>query len=404
MKVNIFSLTIAALLVSSIFSLYGPNSSVVKLTTSNFNKEVINSADLWIVEFYAPWCGHCKNLAPEWEKAANALKGIVKVGGVDADSDKSLGGQFGVQGFPTIKFFGANKSAPIDYNGDRSADGIVRFVLEKIKEITNKRLTGKSESQQQKSSSSSGSNSKATTDKDVVILTDDNFENTVFNSKDMWLIEFYAPWCGHCKKLEPEWNQAASELKGKIKLAKVDATVHQKIASKYSIQGYPTIKIFPPGPKSDSNMQNYDGPRESAGIVSNALDLLEKFGVIPDVEQFTNENQFKEVCKDRTGVCIISFLPHIIDSSAKLRKSYIDAIKEATKSFKGKPIYFLWAQGADFFDFEEKLHLSFGYPAVVAINSNKKKYSVCRTAFGTENLKTFVSSKLFNNYFRSVNW
>jgi protein disulfide-isomerase A6 len=69
------------------------------------------------VEFYAPWCGHCKQLAPSWEKAAKALKGVVKVGAVDMDSDREAGAQYGIQGFPTIKFFGFDKSKPSDYQG-----------------------------------------------------------------------------------------------------------------------------------------------------------------------------------------------------------------------------------------------------------------------------------------------
>ncbi len=75
-------------LINSVFSLYGTNSDVKVLTQNNFNKEVVNTDDIWIVEFYAPWCGHCQRLTPEWEKAAKALKGIVKVGAVDADSEK----------------------------------------------------------------------------------------------------------------------------------------------------------------------------------------------------------------------------------------------------------------------------------------------------------------------------
>jgi protein disulfide-isomerase A6 len=73
---------------TNINALYGSNSDVVKLTTSNFNKDVVNSADIWMVEFYAPWCGHCKQLTPQWEKAAKALKGIVKFGAVDMDVEK----------------------------------------------------------------------------------------------------------------------------------------------------------------------------------------------------------------------------------------------------------------------------------------------------------------------------
>ena len=50
------------------------NTDVIELTPSNFDKEVIRSDSIWIVEFYAPWCGHCKQLKPEYEKAATALK------------------------------------------------------------------------------------------------------------------------------------------------------------------------------------------------------------------------------------------------------------------------------------------------------------------------------------------
>ena len=103
--------------------------------------QVIKSDSLWIVEFYAPWCGHCQRLTPEYTKAAKALKGVVKVrasfdvvgvlsnvqlflcqiGAVNADDHKSLGGQNQVQGFPTIKIFGLNKNKPEDYQGERTA-------------------------------------------------------------------------------------------------------------------------------------------------------------------------------------------------------------------------------------------------------------------------------------------
>ena len=52
---------------------------VVELTPANFQKEVMKSDNVWIVEFYAPWCGHCQRLTPEYKKAATALKGVVKV-------------------------------------------------------------------------------------------------------------------------------------------------------------------------------------------------------------------------------------------------------------------------------------------------------------------------------------
>jgi protein disulfide-isomerase A6 len=87
-KFNIRIFYLLLIFLFSVSCLYSSNSDVKVLTQNNFNKEVVNSADIWIVEFYAPWCGHCQKLTPEWEKAAKALKGIVKVGAVDADAEK----------------------------------------------------------------------------------------------------------------------------------------------------------------------------------------------------------------------------------------------------------------------------------------------------------------------------
>ena len=73
-------------------------------------------------------------------------------------------------------------------------------------------------------------------DPDAVIeLTDSNFDKLVLKSDDIWLVEFFAPWCGHCKNLAPQWAQAATELKGKVKLGALDATVHTVTASRYAV-------------------------------------------------------------------------------------------------------------------------------------------------------------------------
>jgi protein disulfide-isomerase A6 len=277
-------------------------------------------------------------------------------------------------------------------------------MFEKARAITNARLgmkknagTSNSGSQQQQHQQQQQQQKKAAepgNEKDVIELTDDNFDSTVFNDENMWLIAFYAPWCGHCKKLLPEWTAAATQLRGTVKIAKVDATVHQKLASRYQIQGYPTIKVFSPGKGDNKRVEEYQGPRETAGIVQYALDKLDKFGYVPETKQLINSEILKEECESRVGICVIVFLPHIADSSAKERNRYLDIIKDARKSNGGKPIYYLWAQGGDHFDFEEKLHLSFGYPAVIAVNYKKKMYSICRSSFSKENIVSFVSNLL----------
>ena len=139
-------------------------------------------------------CGHCKNLAPEWKKAASALQGVVKVGAVDVDAHQEFGSRFGIKGFPTIKVFGANKKSPTEYNGARTASGIVDSAMAELKKLVNARLGG-SGSKGGSSGGGSGNN------KDVITLTDSNFEEMVMQSEDMWLVEFFAPWCGHCKEI-----------------------------------------------------------------------------------------------------------------------------------------------------------------------------------------------------------
>lgn len=128
-------LFIVLIAVGAASALFSPSDDVVELTAANFNQKVINGDEVWLVEFYAPWCGHCKNLAPEWKKAATALKGVVKVGAVDMDVHGSVGAPYNVRGFPTIKVFGANKKSPTDYNGARKADGIIEAGLKTVKDM-----------------------------------------------------------------------------------------------------------------------------------------------------------------------------------------------------------------------------------------------------------------------------
>ena len=383
--------------ISLSFSFFDSNTPVILLNGDNFEKEVVQSDDIWLILFYAPWCGHCQAFSPEYEKAARALKGIFKIGAIDADKERAIGGKYGIQGFPTVKFFGVDKDKPVEYNSARKAESVIDFMLEKAKAIINDRLNintksnnnagGQQQQQNQKTADSDDG-------KDVIELTDDNFDSTVFNDENMWLVAFYAPWCGHCKKLLPEWNAAATQLRGTVKIAKLDATVHQKLAERYQIQGYPTIKIFAPGKGEDKKVEEYEGPRDTSGIVQYALDKLNKFGYVPETKQLIDSDILKEECESRIGICVIIFLPHIADSSANERNRYLDIIKESRKSNGGKPIYYLWAQGGDHFDFEDKLHLSFGYPAVIAVNYKKKMYSICRSSFSKENLVSFVSNLL----------
>lgn len=367
---------ICVLLVGRASALYSSSSGVIDLTPSNFQREVINSDAVWIVEFYAPWCGHCQQLVPEYQKAAQALKGVVKVGAVNADEDKSLAGQYGIRGFPTIKIFGMDKKKPEDYNGQRSAQGIVDAGLKAARDKVNAQLSGK------KSSGSGGGSGNAD---DVIELTDSNFEKLVLKSDDLWLVEFFAPWCGHCKNLAPHWQKAATELKGKIKLGALDATVHSVTASRYGVQGYPTIKFFNKG-----DVEDYDGGRTSSDIVTWANDKVALNVPPPEVKEIVGEHTLKEACKEHP-ICIIAVLPHILDCQSKCRNTYIGMLTKLGDKYKQKMWGWVWSEAMAHSDLEQALDIGgFGYPALAALNAKKMQFALLKGSFSEEGINEFL--------------
>ncbi|XP_043460949.1 protein disulfide-isomerase A6 homolog [Leptopilina heterotoma] len=350
------------------------NTDVVELNPTNFKSQVLGSNGIYVVEFYAPWCGHCQQLEPEYKKAATALKDILKVGAVNADDHKSLAEQYGIRGFPTIKIFVAGK--PEDYNGPRTAAGIAEGALKAAQQKVQKIL-----SPNKKDSKDS---------KDVVELTDDNFDKLVLGSEDLWLVEFYAPWCGHCKNLAPHWAAAASELKGKVKLGALDATVHSLKASKYGVNSYPTIKFFAAGKKDSDSVSEYDGGRTSNDIVNWAMEKLTESIPAPEIVQVTNEEKLREACEDKP-LCIVSVLPHILDCQSDCRNGYLNVLKTLGEKYKKKLWGWIWSEAGAQPNIEEALEIGgFGYPALAAVNIKKMKYSLLKGSFSKDGINEFL--------------
>ena len=96
-------------------------------------------------------------------------------------------------------------------------------------------------------------------------------------SKDIWIADFYAPWCPHCQAFEPELAKAALELKGKVKIGKIDSMAELELKDRFDVHSFPQIKVFDYGnDKSVSKAYNYTGNRTAEDIIKFAENLVKK--------------------------------------------------------------------------------------------------------------------------------
>eukprot|EP01006_Ploeotia_vitrea_P034095 TRINITY_DN65703_c3_g4_i1.p1 TRINITY_DN65703_c3_g4~~TRINITY_DN65703_c3_g4_i1.p1 ORF type:complete len:497 (-),score=340.27 TRINITY_DN65703_c3_g4_i1:196-1686(-) len=127
-------LSVALLAVSASLTMVSAaedESKVVVLDTSNFD-DFVKDTDLALIEFYAPWCGHCKALAPEYDEAAEKIDGknAGKLAKVDCTTQREICDRFEVRGFPTVKLFRNDEGwTPVDYDGARKADAIAKYMI-----------------------------------------------------------------------------------------------------------------------------------------------------------------------------------------------------------------------------------------------------------------------------------
>ncbi|XP_067266519.1 dnaJ homolog subfamily C member 10 [Chanodichthys erythropterus] len=229
------------------------NAHVTTLRPENFPS---HEKEPWLVDFFAPWCPPCRALLPELRKASVQLFGQLKFGTLDCTVHEGLCNMYNIHAYPTTVIF--NKSSIHEYEGHHSADGILEFIEDLVNPV-------------------------------VVTLTPESFQELVKRRKssETWMVDFYAPWCGPCQALLPEWRRMARMLSGIVNVGTVDCQRHHSFCQSESVRAYPEIRLFPQNSNRRDQYQSYNGwHRDAFSLKSWALSSLPRASVDLTPEDF----------------------------------------------------------------------------------------------------------------------
>ncbi|RXW25545.1 hypothetical protein EST38_g314 [Candolleomyces aberdarensis] len=299
-------------------------SNVQDLTPDNFDS-VVGQGVPAFVEFFAPWCGHCKNLAPVWEQLANVFehaKDKVVIAKVDADgAGRPLGERYGVTGFPTLKFFDA-KGVESKYEEGRDLETLAAYITKQT-----------------------GVKSKLPTTPPSFVKKIDvsNFNDVVLDSTKNVFITYTAPWCGHCKNLKPTWEKLAQwfvpESNCIVANINADDEKNKPLAKQEGVSSYPTIKFY----GHDNKAEEYSGGRSEADLVKflnkkcgtfRAVGggLNSKAGLVPELDAIAT--QFVAASKDARQK-LLDEASALASKAGAAGKHYIRAMEKVVTGTEG---------------------------------------------------------------------
>ncbi|KAK4688153.1 protein disulfide-isomerase, partial [Tremellales sp. Uapishka_1] len=221
---------------------------------------------LWLVEHFSPKCAHCRQFAPTWTKLARDKQHLERLAGfhmaqVNCLAQGDLCNSNGIKFYPQLVLYSNGTPLPA-YTGDRVYDDLSAWIDE------------------QSTLFAKGLNDPSSDGDEVVLVSKPNRDGKValvdqiglesFLSQGAAFVEFFAPWCGHCKKLAPIYDQLGEAMKDKLNVIKVDCDANTALCRKHGVQGYPTLRLFNHGAEKD-----YMGARTLEAMTKFAMESVD---------------------------------------------------------------------------------------------------------------------------------
>jgi protein disulfide-isomerase A6 len=220
--------------------------SKFSLSPSNFDEIVMDPTKDVFVKFFAPWCSNCVRMADAWKDLAVTYTNTsdVVIAELDADAHHSTAATYGVTSYPTMKLFLKNDKSGLLYEGRRDVPTFKSFL--------------------QSHGVLQAGTEPVVTPGEVFLLDPSTFHYIVNDpSKDVF-VKFFAPWCGHCKRMANAWKELAMVLKDvpHIVIAEINGSEHRPFNKKYGVRGYPTMLLFTKTDKSGEMMFDFSQKKD----------------------------------------------------------------------------------------------------------------------------------------------
>ena len=225
--------------------------TVITLDESSFERLLGGKTEeeLWLVDFYAPWCGPCQQLAPEWRKLAKRLEKNpdVRVGQVDCVEHRSVCERQGVGSYPTIRLYPLHSRGTSRYlkyqQYHRDATSLYHWVSASLPSYVDN-------------------------------LTPHLFEHSVLEGGETqpWLVLFFTPWCGHCTRFSPDYEEVAIMMRSRLKVGKVNCEKYRKVCERAAVRSYPTVRFY----RGGRGQQQYSSRDITERTPANIIQHLER--------------------------------------------------------------------------------------------------------------------------------